>query len=96
MAESNGETKERFQRVGLDPFEATLETGRQVGWAVTQTGLRGDPELVLGLRAGRTVEGRKPEVLEKAEVRAVVVGGMRGLREPIKYPVCCLGPWTMW
>lgn len=29
MAESDAETKERFQREGLDPFEATLETGGQ-------------------------------------------------------------------
>lgn len=34
-----------------------------------QTGLRREPELILGLRSGRTGEGRKLEVLEKAEHR---------------------------
>lgn len=63
---------------------------------MTQTGLSGDTELVLGLRAGRTGEGRKPEVLEKAQAQAMAADGMRGLREPTKYPDCCLGPWTIW
>lgn len=82
LTDSDEEASEGFPREGLDAWEATLETGDLrllegslgCGW----TGLRREPELDLGLRAGRTGEGRKPEVWERAEAHAVVMDGMRG------------------
>lgn len=62
---------------GLDPCEVTLETGNLRLLEGIQAGLRRAPELELGLRAGRTGEGRNPEVWEREEAQAVV-DGMRG------------------
>lgn len=73
VTDGGEEAREGILGEGLDPGEPPLGAGDlrcpEGAWVVIQAGLRRELELDLGLRAGRTGEGRKPEVWERQRLK---------------------------